>query len=434
MGLVHTLADTLSLASQWRRLRTGRSKHRGSMHKHLALLAWALPPNSNAGVHRPLSFIRYGVELGWRIDTFQGEVPPNQSQHGDELLGKVPSSVRMHKVPRDTREPSYKFSPRIDGGFKNALTFAQRAVVALANDPPDVVLASGPPFFTFVAGLLTARHFEVPLVLDYRDEWSECPFEFVDSSGNDSWWERKCLAAADAVLFTTESHRQHQLAVFPELSSSRAHLIPNGWEPSDFLTDGSESVHRKANKSHFVLAHVGTLAGHTPPQGFLLGLEQLLRSSEDWRSRLKVQLIGRRSPAAESTLGSFVFPETLEIVDHVSKRDANRRMQTSDALLLLATPDLQRYLPGKLFDYVAAGRPVLVVGAEGEASRLLERLGVGVLAPACDGEALNHALTKLEQLDMASRQATVQSWLHQHRRDALAQRAFDVLDSLREHR
>lgn len=431
MGIGRTLTDTVSLANQWWRLNSSRSKRRAGTGQHLALMAWALPPNSNAGVHRPLSFMRYGTRLGWRIDSFQGEVPANQSQHGDELLAQVPNTVRRHLVLRDMREPSFKFSPQIDGGFKNALAFAQTAISKLANDPPDIVLASGPPFFSFVAGLITARHFDVPLVLDYRDEWSECPFDFVESNGNDAWWERKCLAAADAVLFTTESHRQHQLELFSELSPARAHLIPNGWEPDDFDANDLPSFSCKGSTGTFNLAHVGTLAGHTPPQGFLAGLEQLLRHSESWRSRLRVQLIGRRSAAADTALRLFAYPQALEIVDHVGKREANRRMQASDALLLIATQDLTRYLPGKLFDYVASGRPVLVVGAEGESSRLLEKLGVGTLAPDADGIALQEALTKLEHIDMTSRRTTVKSWLQMHRRDTVAHSAFEILHALR---
>lgn len=431
MGHLHTLSDTLSLARQWWRFEKRKSRVRAGQDTHLALLAWALPPNSNAGVHRPLSFLRYGALLGWRIDSFQGEVPANQSQHGGELLARVPSSVRRHLVPRDAREPSYRFSPRIDGGFKNALAFAQRAVTELAGDPPNVVLASGPPFFVFVAGLFVARHFDVPLVLDYRDEWSECPFDFVANGGHDAWWERRCLAAASAVLFTTESHRQHQLALFPELKASRAHLIPNGWEPDDFAQEADASPEPRGATDSFTLAHVGNLAGHTPPQGFLSGLAQLLRQSSVWQSRLRVQFIGRRSAMADAAIQAFDHPQALEITDHVSKRQANRRMQVSDALLLITTQDLARYLPGKLFDYVAAGRPVLMVGEAGESSRLLEKLGVGVLSPAGDGVALGEALARLEQIDMNAQRPLVQEWLEQHRREALATRTFDILASLR---
>ncbi|HEY2895853.1 MAG TPA: glycosyltransferase, partial [Gemmatimonadaceae bacterium] len=238
MRLLRTLLDTafsgVSLLSlehpSLRRLARGRDgNHRGSDSRHLALFA-PMPPHAGAGVHRPLSFVQYGAKHGWRIDAFDEPEAEPENRPGNELLSRVPSLVTIHAIPTSSREPSYRFFPRIDGGFTNALAHAAYAIDALRTDPPDVVLASGPPFFTFVAARFVARHFDVPFVLDYRDEWTECPFEFVTKNSGDLSWERRCLAEADAVLFATESFLHHQLSVFPELDRQRAHVVPNGWD------------------------------------------------------------------------------------------------------------------------------------------------------------------------------------------------------------
>ncbi|MDQ2930318.1 MAG: glycosyltransferase [Gemmatimonadota bacterium] len=400
--------------------------------RHLALFAWALPPHSGAGVHRPLSFMRYGSGAGWRIDAFCGEPLDEQRRHGEELLSRVPREVRLHPVPRSPRQPSYRFFTPIDGGLTNALAFAHHASTTLANDPPDVVLASGPPFNMFVSGLLVSRHFGVPLVLDYRDEWTECPSDFVNKDGNDLAWERRCLRAADAVLFTTESHRRHQLATFPELLAHKAHVVPNGWEPEDFVKDERESCVVDSNHATVLrVAHVGTLAAHTPPNDFLDSLRQLLTDDLSWEPRLRIQFVGRRGPAADAALRAFQFHTVLEEFDQVGKREANRRMQESDGLLLLCDPDLERYLPGKLFDYLASRRPVLVFGSPGEAASLVDRLGAGVFCPSGSGVALGDALLRLRKLDMAGQRDSIDAWLQEHRRDVLAARAFAVIDSVR---
>ncbi|MDB4910180.1 MAG: hypothetical protein JWO39_1003 [Gemmatimonadetes bacterium] len=431
--LLQTVADTAVMGAEWLRLErpTLRRTARDRTGHHLALFARALPPSSGVGVYRPLSFMRYGSARGWRFDAFCSEPPATESEHGDELLSRIPRETTLHVVPSPLREPSYRFFPRVDGGFTNALAYARYAIDTLASDPPDAVLASGPPFFTFVAALFVARRFGVPLVLDYRDEWTECPFDFVTKDGDDLTWEKRCMAEADAVLFVTRSIMEHQLRVFPELDRERAHVVPNGWDPEDFGGTAREaSPPPRAESAILRVAHVGNLAGHTPPFEFLESLKQLVTDRPDWISRLKVTFMGRRSPSADAAIREFAYPEVLEVVDHVSKREAVRRMRESDVLLMLAAPRLDRSLPTKLFDYLASRRPVLIFGSPGESSALIDQLSAGELCPPGSAKALGDALERQHHHDLSSQDENVRAWLQEHRRDVLAARAFDTIESV----
>lgn len=432
MTLLQTLSDTIVLGTELLRLTWPwpRSPERSSAGRHLAFFAWTLPPHTSAGVHRPLSFLRHASRAGWRADAFCGEAGDGQLLHREELLSQVPAEAIIHVFPASSRQPSYRLFPRVDGGFPNALEYARRTIKLLADDPPDLVIASGPPFFTFVAAMFVARRFGATLVLDYRDEWSECPFGFVDRSGHDRAWERRCLMSADVVLFTTESHRRHQLATFPELTPNKAHVVPNGWVPDDFATLERERSPSPASQAgSFRLSHVGTSAGHSSPQDFLDTLGRLLTNKPELVPRIRVQFIGRRSPSADREIRRFGSPDVIEVIDQVGKREANRRMQDSDALLLIATKDLERYLPGKLFDYLAARRPVLVFGYAGEASALVERLGAGIFCEAGTPTALREALTRLQRLEISPDDDAINKWLNEHRRDVLASRAFTIIES-----
>lgn len=430
--MLQTLADTAVLAADWLKLeRPGtRRRLRTPSGRHLALFAWALPPTSTAGVYRPLSFMRYGCKRGWRIDAFCGETPDALREHGAELLEQVPKEAAVHVVPASSREPSYRFFPRVDGGFPNAISYARHAISTMASDPPDAVLASGPPFFTFIAAFLVARRFGVPYILDYRDEWTECPFDFVKTDRDDRTWERRCLRHADAVLFTTATQREHQLATFPELDASRAHVVHNGWEPENFVDRPNDDAAATASDGVLRISYVGNLPRHAAPHDFLASLEQMLDVQPEWVPRVRVQFVGRRSGSADQALRNFRYPSVVEIIDHVGKREANRRMQDSDILLLLSNAGRERYLNGKLFEYVAARRPVLVFGYPGETSTLIDRLGVGALCAPGSGPALLAALARLQALDLSTDNDVVRDWRREHRREALASRTFDIIDSL----
>jgi glycosyltransferase involved in cell wall biosynthesis len=433
MTSLATLVDTAVMGASWLRLERPRLRRatRSRTGRHLALFAWALPPSSNVGVHRTLSFIQYGCRRGWHIDAFSSEPPATQRQHGDELLARVPRETTIHVVPASSREPSYRAFPRIDGGFTNALAYAHSAIKTMANDPPDAVLASGPRFFAFVSALLVARRFGVPLVLDYRDEWTECPFEFVQKSGRDRAWERRCLRNADAVLFTTQLQLQHQLSTFPELDPQKAHVVSNGWDPDEFLPRREERVASAGDTDSMLrIAYLGSLAGQTPPHDFLESLQQLLTNEPEWASRVRVKFIGRRGPRAEEALRAFAFPAVLEVMDQVGKREAIEQMQEGDALLVLAPPGIERYLPAKLFEYLAARRPVLVFGSRGEPSSLVEELGAGVYCPSGSVAALRGAFVQLKQFDIRKNESTIQEWLLAHRREVLADRAFEIIESV----
>lgn len=397
-------------------------------YPNLAIFAWALPPNSNAGVFRPLSFIKYGERLGWHISAFHAPAPSNQSQNGQSLLLQIPEHTQLHSVPPSRLRPSYRLTPQIDGGYCNALEMALYAINTLSESPPDAVLASGPPFHTFVAASFVAKHFGVPLILDYRDEWTECPFDFVSKNSDDVKWEKRCLETAAAVIFTTQSHIEHQTRVFSELSYTKTHLISNGWDVDDFDAAGSEARRKPVSDSDiFQLSHIGTLAGHNLPGNFLSNVEQAFDMLPVLRERLRIRFVGRRSPEADNQLQRFAYQDNLEIIDHVDKRTANRLMMESDALLLISAMGLERYLPGKLFDYVASRRPILVAGQPGESANVIKLLHAGLhIRDASELVSALEAPLRWSNPDSS----LVSSWLNDHRRDVLAAKLFSLLESL----
>jgi glycosyltransferase involved in cell wall biosynthesis len=133
---------------------------------------------------------------------------------------------------------------------------------------------------------------------------------------------------------------------------------------------------------------------------------------------------------ADAAIREFPYPGVLEVVDQVGKREAIRCMHDADVLLLLSAPGLARYLPSKLFEYLASRRPVLIFGSAGESSALVDKLGAGMLCPPGSGEALGDTLTKLCALDLSPHEHAVGAWLQEHRRDVLAASAFDTIGSL----
>jgi glycosyltransferase involved in cell wall biosynthesis len=397
---------------------------------HLLLLAWSFPPEVNGGVYRPVSLVKYAVKAGWRVTVVSGPLNGQEGAAGIELLNSLPAGVAVFRA-LPAPPTSYRLLPKVDGGFQNIAPVSQAAVAACQYHPPTVVLASGPPFLTFISAYFVAKKFRVPLVLDYRDEWSIHTPQFVTASAFDKEWERRLLRAASAVVFATDATRDVYLAAINGLDASKCFVVSNGWDPDDFSGEPVASP-RNSARGHdkFVISFVGSTGFMADPGAFLARFQEVMARCPSLRERLLLRFTG---PKADELRGAFTsfqnqFQDSIELVDGVTKPAAVAEMRRADALLLLLKPFYDTTMPGKLYEYLAAGAPILVFGDTGLAASLVRRLGAGLVVPADDTSALEAALHRLleepgEHWETADRR----SWIAGHTRSAQATRMLKLL-------
>jgi glycosyltransferase involved in cell wall biosynthesis len=394
--------------------------------RRLMLVSSLFPPRVAAGTHRVLALVRHGAAAGWDVTVVTGPSRP-PTEAGAYLTGMLPPGARVERHPEPLLTPGRLF-PRIDGSLLGALAMFEAGRRAAAEAPPAVVLATGPSFHTFPAARLLARALGCRLVLEYRDEWTECPFDFVTPGRADRWWERRCLRAADAVVFTTRAQRDHQLRVFRELDSARCHVIPNGWDDdAEPATDGDAP---EDGSGPLTLSYVGSLGSWTPPTAFLSALRAVVERRPDLARRLKVRIVGLKSPAVLRELEAFPHRDLLDVIDLVPKPVASTIMRASAALLLFNdNPAMARYIPSKLYEYVGAGRPVLLFADGGETGALVRELGAGLVVPSGDPRALEAALESIARGEAAAGPpGSIEAWRRRHTREELARETFRLLD------
>jgi glycosyltransferase involved in cell wall biosynthesis len=359
----------------------------------LLLLAWTFPPEATGGTFRPLALARYADQCGWDVTVICGPIPAEATAAGLALLESAGDHPIVLRVAASDLKPSYRVFFRVDGGFLDALSTFELGRSALHMRAPDVVMASGPPFHNFVAGAFLARFFHAKLVLEYRDEWTMSPFGFVHLGNSDAFWERRCLKRADQVIFTTRSQLEHAQSSFPVLNSKPCTVIENGWESEEqALEDAAVPDLTTCGRDAILLSYVGNLSDHTRPDGFLSMLAQLLAEDPDLHARVKFCMVGRVSGTVEGVLRAFPFPNNLLRVGLQPRPVARALMRRSTAVVVLNPEKLARYLPGKVYDYIASNRPLLVYGEGGEVSALVRKLNVGIIVREGDREALRRAI------------------------------------------
>lgn len=410
----------------------GRTKSHGrpSDAPHLLLFAWTFPPENQTGAHRPAAIAKYAVRAGWKVTVVAG---PLAAAEVDETLDPRIRVFRAEPAPT----ASYRLLPKVDGGFPQIITAHRASMRACRDDPPTVVLASGPPFMIFVSAYFTARAFSVPLALDYRDEWTIHTPRWVAVSAFDKKWEPVVLDFAESVFFANEIFCDLYVNSNLDLEPTKCAVIPNGWDPEDF----NAIVETAQPDSRLVVTYVGTNGPHTDPLHFLEQVEQVFSRNPLLKERLSLRFVGPKHDRARESIVEFAERQSnsLENIGSVTKREAVAEVQRAGALLLLLDSPRGNYavaddanIPAKAYEYLAASAPILVFGPWGKFSELVERLGAGRAVPPGDITALERALTCfLDEPRARWNTPERRDWIAQYTREALSLRMLEILAKTR---
>lgn len=438
--VVEKLANSGRLYGTWLGMRffhiRPRAAARTELTPHLLLMAWAFPPEVGGGVDRPAALAKYAARAGWKVTVIASPLD------NPALLAEAPKKVHVIRVPPALRA-SYRLLPKIDGGFAEMITAYCTALRACRDESPTAIMVSGPPFMTFVTAHFLARRLHVPLVLDYRDEWTICTPHWVAVSPFDEKWERSVLQGAAAVIFVNDAIRDLYLKAIGDLSASKCTVITNGWDQENFSDrDRAVKISSSTAEQRFVISYVGTIGRYTDPTAFLEALGRIFASNPAIRRKLRLRFVGNLQGAAERhSLASFGerFPDTIETIGSVPKDAAIAEICAADGLLLFTDSPRGAYpanedatLPSKLFEYLAARSAILVFGINTKAAKLVEYLGAGVAVPSDDWRALESALLRLidesrEHWETVERK----TWIREYTREALSGRMIAVLEEAR---
>ncbi len=431
MNILRTIKHTL-LAQAYRcaagiLCRVG-TRARRSTERQLLVVCSAFPPNVGGGVYRPLSWIRTAEEFAWRVTVATQSSDVVRSRAGKELLMRVPEDASVLRLPRIWIKPGRTFFPSTDGDLAMAFYHALVTIRRMKRAPPTLVLVSGPEFDNFTLARLVARYFRVPLVLDYRDEWSDSPFDFVRHGRDDRLYERRALDAARLAVFTTRSQLEANRLSFG--ATPERIVIPNGWD-DDLFSPSDAPDTGDPRRSTITIRYTGNLGAHVDPAAFLSALAGASRQRPDLIDRVRIHITGSVPETVRRMLTELKLESLVSVDDAIPQSEVPRLLRQSDALLILYPRIMARYIPGKLYEYLATGRPILVIGDEGEVPDLVRTLRAGLVASGASPQALIEMVERL--LDCAPH--TFQTperrrWVERHSRSEAARTLLRKLDGI----
>lgn len=256
---------------------------------------------------------------------------------------------------------------------------------------PRVIYATAPPFSSLVIGALLSKLTRLPLIADFRDLWMS-NFDRRPVANFRKWTdprlERLCVSQASKIITTTHLSGQTLCANYPDIPKERFCTIYNGFDSADFPNPGNTL----AVRDYMLICHVGSLYGKQTPEPFLKALDLAFQEYPDMHHNLRVRFVGKveQFQSLLQDRQSNVFVEATGPLPH---QQAIENLLSADVLLLIIGIGGEVVVPGKIFEYFAARKPIIACApTEGEAASLLRSHGSCTIVNHSDVEKIKNAI------------------------------------------
>lgn len=351
----------------------------------ILLVAHYFPPDGGAGSQRPASFVRHAAAAGARVTVVTRAVDGSRRGRYEPADPGLLEWCGDADIRRTVRAPGEDWTA--------ALT---RAATSAARDTtPDVVLVTLSPFEHAAVGPAVRSASGVPFVLDLRDPWA---LDGWHTYAHAFAWRRarermrRAIEEADGVVLNVPGAVAPVEALAPRIGRTPCTVVTNGWEPADFPE--VRPVERQDRlRIRFAGTFVCRFMRHRSPLGrirsaflgrgeridergrsplFLLrAIDRLHREGFDGAGDFLLEIAGATEPEVERIVAESHRASQVRSVGYLRHDDSVRFIAGADALLLpmhgLPPGSRARMVPGKLYEYLATGRPILGLCPEGDA-------------------------------------------------------------------
>lgn len=369
--------------------------------KKVLIITYYWPPAGGSGVQRWLKFVKYlrDFDIEPVIYTVDN---PGYAINDKSLINEIPNSIETLRQPifepnsilnffgtKTNRESAGFLNPnpnfigkiiqyiRANYFIPDARKFwIKPSVKFLSNylekNPVDVIITTGPPHSLHLIGLHLKKKKDIKWISDFRDPWTEIDYFHQmplnkKAKKKHHQLEREVLKNSDSVIVVGNTMRDQYLK-----ETDKVVTISNGFDTSD----NKEVSHLDI---FFSITHVGMMNADRNPSDLWKILKEICLENPDFKSDLKIRLIGKIAKEVSHDLNIFDSGIT-EVVDYVSYAEVKKYQLETQVLLLCINnvPSARGIITGKIFEYLQAKRPILAIGPEdGDAAEILKNTNSG---------------------------------------------------------
>ena len=387
--------------------------------KRALVITYYWPPAGGPGVQRWLKFVTYFKEFGIEPVVFIPDNPHYPLQD-KSIVSEIPEGIEIIRFP--IKEPygfakifSKKKTKQVSSGIitnknqsvleklllwirgnffipdarigwvKPAVGFLKEY---LAKNDMDIVISSGPPHSLHLIGMALKEKLGIKWVADFRDPWTTIHYHQSlrlnkRAQKKHLKLESKVLNNSDLVVVTSARTKKE----FQKITSVPIEVISNGYDILEKIEPNLDT--------QFSIAHIGSLLTNRNPELLWEILSELKDENRVFSKNLLIKLVGAVSEDVLESLAVFGLTENYKTLGYVSHQEAIQIQHDAQVLLLVEmdSPETKSIIPGKLFEYVAANRPILALGPEGsDVEGIIKETNTGMYFKYTDKEKLKQQL------------------------------------------
>jgi hypothetical protein len=298
----------------------------------------------------------------------------------------------------------------------------RKALEVARGLPPGVIIATSPPRAALIAGAQIARRLHWPLILDYRDPWSAYDWPQWHSGVLVRWLasriEGRLVRLSAARVLNTPDMREWFEECFPFASPARNHVVPNGF-------DAVPSPGPPDNQGPLRIVHAGEIYGSRSLLPLLAAMQHV--GARHPQRPLLLVTFGALPEVERQRIRAAGLAHLVEERPRIPFASLFRELHRAHLLLAVVSDHMTYSTPYKVYDYMAAGRPILgLAPANAALHELLAESGAGLSAEPQDVPGIEQALER--SLFGAARRTP--SHIDEYRWTHLARRYLDVIESV----
>jgi glycosyltransferase involved in cell wall biosynthesis len=376
--------------------------------KKVLIITYYWPPAGGGGVQRWVKFARYLHLFGWEPviytvsngdypivdDTLQRELPEGLTviktpiREPYDVYRKLTGKKKEQKLDANFLSQGKKLSWKesiavwIRGNFfipDARMWWIKPSVAYLKNylkeHPVDAVISTGPPHSCHLIALGLHKYAKIPWLVDYRDPWTQIDY-FQDlnltffAKNRHLNLEKKVLRSCDCVITVGKTMASDLQQILPVKTA----VITNGYDDEDVPKQTLPLT------SSFSITYIGTMNDARNPSGFWKAVSELKMEKHPVMSEIVVNLVGKPEEVVRKSVSYYTLEDVVHFTGYVTHAEAIKYQNTSTMLLLVInrTSNNKSILTGKIFEYLASGRPILCLGPEdGDAAEIIKEANAG---------------------------------------------------------